>query len=146
MGSAPSCGILEAMSEENVESVREIWSAWSRGGIEGVIELVPDDTIAYAFPGWVGKSQQIGPDGLRAMLAEWEEAFTEYDMQLSDVRDAGERVVGLIVQSGVTKEAGVAISHRIGAVYSDFRDAGVIGEVRFYPSWDEALTAGGLQR
>jgi hypothetical protein len=78
------------------------------------------------------------------MLAEWNEAFTEYDMELSETREAGDRVVALVVQRGVTKEAGVAIVQWIGAVYSDFRENGDIGEVRFFPSWDEALEAGGL--
>jgi ketosteroid isomerase-like protein len=132
------------MSEENVEAVRDLWRAWSSGGIEAVAEIVPADTVAYAFPGWVGKSKQIGPDGLRAMQAEWHEAFAEYDMDLAEVRESGDRVVALIIQRGVTKEAGVAISAQIGAVYSDFRDGGQVGEVRFYPSWEEALEAGGL--
>ena len=132
------------MSQENVEAVREMWRIWSRDGIEGVVDVAADDTVAYAFPGWVGKSKQVGPDGLRAMLAEWEEAFTEYDMELSETRDAGDRVVALIVQRGITKEAGVSISAQIGAVYCDFRENGQVGEVRFYPSWDHALQAGGL--
>ena len=132
------------MSRENVEAVREQWRIWTRDGIEGLVEVVADDTVTYAFPGWVGKSEQVGPDGLRAMLAEWNEAFTEYEMELSETREAGDRVVALAVQRGVTKEAGVSISARIGAVYSDFRENGVIGEVRFYPSWDQALAAAGL--
>ena len=132
------------MTRENAEAVRELWRIWSREGIEGVVDAAPEDIVAYAFPGWVGKSRQVGPDGLRAMLAEWEEAFTEYDMELSETREAGDRVVALIVQRGVTKEAGVPISARIGAVYSDFRETGEVGEVRFHPSWDQALEAGGL--
>ena len=132
------------MSAENVESVRKVWRAWSIGGIDRLVELVPADFVAYAIPDWVGESKQVGPDGLRAMLAEWHEAFTDYELELAEVRDAGDRVVALIDQRGVTKEAGVAISHRIGAVYSDFRGDGLIGEMRFFPNWAEALEAAGL--
>ncbi len=132
------------MSRENVEAVREQWRVWSRDGIEGLVDVVAEDTVTYAFPGWVGKSKQVGPDGLRAMLAEWNEAFTEYEMELSETREAGDRVVALAVQRGITKEAGVPISARIGAVYSDFRENGMIGEVRYFPSWEEALEAAGL--
>ena len=116
-----------------------------RDGIEGLVDVVAEDTVTYAFPGWVGKSKQVGPDGLRAMLAEWNEAFTEYEMELSETREAGDRVVALAVQRGITKEAGVPISARIGAVYSDFRENGMIGEVRYFPSWEEALEAAGLE-
>ena len=133
------------MSRENVEAVREQWRIWSRDGIEGLVDVVADDTVTYAFPGWVGKSKPVGPDGLWAILAEWNEAFTEYEMELSETREVGDRVVALAVQRGVTKEAGVAISQEIGAVYSDFRGDGLIGEVRFYPSWDQALEAAGFQ-
>ena len=132
------------MSPRNVESVREQWRIWTRDGIEGLAGIVAEDSVVYAFPGWVGKSRQVGPDGLRAMLAEWNEAFTEFAMELSETREVGDRVVALAVQRGVTKEAGVAISQEIGAVYSDFRENGEIGEVRFFPSWDQALEAGEL--
>ena len=80
------------------------------------------------------------------MLAEWNEAFTEYEMELSETREAGDRVVALVVQRGITKEAGVPVSPRIGAVYSDFRPNGHIGEVRFFPTWEETLEAAGLQK
>ena len=133
-----------AMLEENVEVVREQFRIWTRDGIEGLAGAIAEDTVVYAFPGWVGKSKQVGHQGLRAMLAEWNEASTEFDIELSETREAGDRVVALIVQRGVTREAGVAISDRIGAVYSDFRENGDIGEVRFFPSWDEALEAAGL--
>ena len=79
------------------DGIEESWSTWS-----------PRNTVTYAFPGWVGKSKQVGPDGLRAMLAEWNEAFTEYEMELSETREAGDRVVALAVQRGITKEAGVS--------------------------------------
>ena len=134
------------MSQENVESVQEIWRAWSHGGIDRLVELVPVDFVAYAVPDWIGRSRQVGPDGLRAMLGEWHEAFTDYELELAEVREAGDRVVARIDQKGVTKEAGVAISQEIGAVYSDFRGDGLIGEVRFYPSWDEALEVAGLSQ
>ena len=134
------------MSEENLEWVREQWRIWTRDGIEGLTAVVDEDSVVYAFPGWVGKSKQVGPDGLRAMLAEWEEAFTEYEMELVEVHETGDRVVALVVQRGVTKEAEVAIVQRIGAVYSDFRENGAIGEVRWFPSWDQALEAGGLHK
>ena len=134
------------MSEENVESVREQWRAWTRDGIEGLADVLAEDSIVYAFPGWVGKSKQVGPDGLRAMLAEWNEAFTDFALELSEVREAGDRVVALIVQTGLAKEGDVTISQRIGAVYSDFGENGEIAEVRFFPSWDQALEAAGLSK
>ncbi len=131
------------MSAENVQSVRRLWDAWERGGIDGLVELVPDDFVAYAVPGWVGESRQVGPEGLRAMLGEWDEAFTDYALELAEVRHVGDRVVALIEQRGVTRESGVAISHRIGAVYSDFGEGGAVREMRFFPNWDEALRAAG---
>jgi len=134
------------MSQENVDAVREQWRVWTQEGIEGLAKTVPEDSVTYAFPGWVGKPKQVGPDGLRAMLAEWNEAFTEYEMELSETREAGDRVVALVVQRGITKEAGVPVSARIGAVYSDFRPNGHIGEVRFFPTWEETLEAAGLQK
>jgi ketosteroid isomerase-like protein len=132
------------MSQENVEVVREQWRAWARDGIDGLADLVAEDSVVYAFPGWIGKSKQVGPDGVRAMGSEWNEAFTDFDIELSDLREYGDRVVALLVQRGVTREAGVLISQEIGAVYSDFRENGRIGEARFFPSWDEALAAAGL--
>ena len=33
-----------------------------------------------------GRRSRSGPDGIRAMFAEWNEAFTEFDLELSEAR------------------------------------------------------------
>ena len=66
------------------------------------VDVVADHSVTHAFPGWVGKSKQVGPDGLRAMLAERNEAFTDYDVELSETLEAGERVVAWIDPAGAS--------------------------------------------
>jgi hypothetical protein len=45
---------------------------------------------------------------------------------------------------GRSKESDAPIRLPFGAVNSDLRDDGKVGEVRFYLSWQEALEAVGL--
>lgn len=132
------------MSHANVELVRRIFEAGGADSAEAVLPFVPPDVIWYPPPEWVVKSEYRGHDGVREVMAVFTETFEDYEAELHELRDAGDRVVALIWQSGRIKGSEEPVRQAIGAVYSVFRD-GQIGATRFYRSWEEALEAAGLR-
>ena len=70
--------------------------------------LSPDIEVAFATPsGPVAEYRGLTgfPDGWRDWLMPW----TSYEVQIHEMRDAGERVVALVTLSGRTSHDGVEI-------------------------------------
>jgi ketosteroid isomerase-like protein len=132
------------MSEENVEVVRQTFKAFNSGGVEAALDSWASDAILYTFPEWPGPSDYRGHDGLRALMAEWTENFDEFEMEVHDIRDLGDRVLLLAETVGRIKDSGMPIRQPFGAVYSDFHDGG-IGVARNYLTWRAAIEAAGLR-
>lgn len=131
------------MSQGNVELVRKIFEAGGADTGEAVLPYVPADVVWHPPPDWIEDADYRGHDGVREAMGVFTDTFDEYRAELHEARDAGDRVVALVWQSGVIKGSREPVRQPIGVVYSDFRD-GQIGEASFFRSWAEALAAVGL--
>jgi ketosteroid isomerase-like protein len=69
--------------------------------------------------------------------------FQDYVLEAHEIRAVGDRVLALYEAVGRIKGSGAPIRQPVGMVVSVFRD-GMIGEVRSFFSWREALDAVGL--
>jgi len=132
------------MSQENVELVRKTFEAFRAGGFEAMLSFYPPDVLWHPAPGWVEDPVYGGHDGARKMSAVWTDNFDDLVLEPHEIRDLPEGVLVLAEATGRTKDAGVPIRQPYGMLYSDFRD-GMIGEVRFFFTWQETLEAVGLQ-
>jgi ketosteroid isomerase-like protein len=128
------------MSQENVEIVRRAFDAFSVGGIEALLPFYPPDVVWYSVAEWLEDPIYRGHDGTRRLTATWTDNFDDWAWEVHEIRAVGTRVVALAEMTGRTKDSGVPIHQPIGIVSSDFRD-GMIGQVRFFTSWPEALKA-----
>ena len=81
------------MSEENVEIVRRSYENW-RG--EGEIRAHPDLVWDVSRLGWPGQQIYSGPEGANEFNAEWAEAWVDWELEVEDCVDFGERVVAII--------------------------------------------------
>ena len=131
------------MAKENVELVRRIFEAGGGASVDALLEFLPEDVVWHPPPEWIIEAEYRGHDGVREAMAVFTETFDDYEAELHDIRDAGDRVVALVWQRGRIDGGDEVIRQQIGAVYSDFRD-GLVGEARFFRSWAEALEAVGL--
>ena len=61
------------MSQENVEVVRKLWDAYSRGDFDGVIALTDPYVVLISLE----EGPLYGPDAVRANYARWMEAWEE---------------------------------------------------------------------
>lgn len=136
--------ILLEVSRENVDRVRLVFDAFAEAGdIEAVVPFHTEDLVIHAMPEWPDDPEYHGHDGLRKLVHQWTENFDEFGFEVLDVRDGGDAVVALLEMTGRTKGAGVPVGTRLGGVFSEFRD-GLIGRVRYFSNWPDALDAAGL--
>lgn len=134
------------MSRNNVELVRRAFEALKTGGVEAGLEFVAPDGVTYTPAEWMEDSEYRGHEGFRRLNRLWSQTFDDWSVETpEELRDAGDRVAVLFHHSGKIKGTEVPIRQEIGAVYSDFRDDGRIGEARFFQCWTEALEAAGLR-
>jgi uncharacterized protein len=132
-----------AMSRENVELVRGAFEAFGTGGVEAALPYFSPSFVWYTTDRWLEGSAYRGHDGLRELAAAFSENFDNWGYGVQDVRAAGDRVVALAEMTGQIKNSGTPISQPLGLVIANFHDS-MLGEIRAYPSWSEALAAAGL--
>ena len=138
-------GILRGpVSQANVEIVRRGFAALAELGVEGVIPYFTEDVVIYSIPEWPDDPEYHGHDGVRRLFRQWVENFDEFRLELRELHDGGDTVVGLLELSGQTKRAGLPVRMEIGAVYSGITDGRVAG-LRLFSSWSGALEAASLR-
>lgn len=127
------------MSEENVEIVRRSYENWRR---EGEIRAHPDLVWDVSRLGWPGQQIYSGPEGANEFNAEWAEAWVDWELEVEDCVDFGERVVAIINSRARSKTTGLPVDMRLAQVWS-LRD-GLAFRMKMYASVTEALEATGL--
>jgi ketosteroid isomerase-like protein len=96
------------------------------------------------FRGWPEQLTYRGIEGARQFIAEWTEAWDDWELEVEDYIDAGKRVVVLLRQRGRSKATGVPVEMRLGQVWT-LRDEQQI-RMQMYASPEEALEAAGLRK
>jgi len=131
------------MSQANVEMVRKALAAFKSGGMDAVLAFYAPDVVCYAVSEWLEDPVYRGHEGALRLTA-WTDNFDDVAFEANEIREVPEQVVVLAELTGQIKDSGVPIRQAFGVVYSDFRD-GMIGEVRYFTSWQQALEAVGLE-
>jgi uncharacterized protein len=85
------------MSQENVEALKRAFDASNRRDIEGLLaEVHPDVEWHPAIAVLLGgEATYRGHEGVREWFRDQEEAFAEVHLDYSEIRDFGERIVGI---------------------------------------------------
>ena len=134
------------MSEENVEAFKRGTAAFNRGDAEALIEISSADIEFYdVFTRMLlGGEERMyrGHQGLRDLMDDLLGAFAETHSEYSEIRDLGDRTVGIGRLRAVGKESGAVIESGIGSVV-EWKD-GKVTRIRTYLDADEALEAAGL--
>jgi ketosteroid isomerase-like protein len=132
------------MSEENVEVVRRIYSAWERGNFAEVGKLFdPEIVFESVMPDSIERIVAHGPEGIGAFMREFLAQWRDYRLVGEDFRQVGTQTV-LVEghQSGIGRQSGVAVESPTFSVWT-FRNGRV---VRLIIEFDrsKALEAAGL--
>jgi ketosteroid isomerase-like protein len=132
------------MSAENVEVVRR--------GYELFVETgdVPEEIVApgfvwdmSTFRGWPERKKYVGIEGTREFIRDWTSAWADWRLEVVELVDAGDEVVAIVHQSGVSKATGLEVD-------MDFAQLWTVADgkqtyMRMYADPDEALRAAGVR-
>ena len=128
------------MSQENVEIIRRGQEHWmATGEFRARADLAWD----VSNLGWPDQQIYPGAEGARRFIAEWADAWDDWELEVEDYIDAGERVVVIINQRGRSKATGIPVDMRFAQVWT-LRDGQAI-RMQMFASVDEALDAAGLR-
>ena len=103
------------MSEENVETIRRGYTQWTAAG---EIRAHPDLVWDVTNLGWPEQQIYDGPAGAMQFMAEWADAWDNWEMEAEEYIDAGERVVVIVNQRGRWKATGIPVEMRFGQVWT----------------------------
>ncbi len=131
------------MSQQNVEIVRRGYERFIATG-EFLGGSVHPDFVwdMSTFRGWPEQKSYAGIAGARKFMDDWLEAWDEWEIDLEELRDAGENVVAIVRQRGRSKATGVPVDMHFGQVWL-LRDGQQV-RMQMYASPEEALEAAGL--
>jgi ketosteroid isomerase-like protein len=127
------------MSQKNVEVVRELWDAYSRGDIDRVIALSDPYVVLVTLE----EGPLYGPDAVRANYARWMEAWREQpETTVEEVIGNGDHVFVIACFQGRGRGSGVRVEQRLYEVYT-LRNGRIL-RVDEFSDRDQALEAAGL--
>ena len=127
------------MSQDNVEIIRRGYVHFlATGEIRGPADLVWD----VSRLDWPDQQIYSGVEGAMQFNAEWADAWDDWEFEVLDYLDAGERVVVIVNQRGRSKATGIPLDMRFAHVWTLRDGQGV--RMQMYASVDEALEAVGL--
>jgi ketosteroid isomerase-like protein len=131
------------MSQENVETLRRGYAHFIATGDFPEEDFDPDFVWDMStFRGWPEHQTYAGLEGAREFMANWLEAWEDWEFEVEELLDAGESVVAVVRQRGRSRATGLPVDMHFAMVWT-FRDGKQI-RMRMYASPDEALTAAGL--
>ena len=118
--------------------------AFNRRAVDAFMEYVTSDVeFNSAMSGTVAGGSLRGREGVEALFADIRDTWEEHRMVIEEIRDLGERILGLGRLEGRGKASGVSVDVPF-AIISDLRD-GKMWRSRTYLDHGEALRAAGLE-
>jgi len=130
------------VSQDNVEITERANDAFNRRDVDAFMECVTSDIeFTAALSGVVVGGSLRGREGIEALFADIRDTWEEHRMVIEEIRDLGERVLGLGRLEGRGMGSGVPVVVPL-ALVSDFRD-GKVWRSRTYLDHGEALRAAG---
>ena len=128
------------MSQENVDAFKRFADANNRRDVEALLEeLDADVEWQSAVLSSLGGEATVhrGHEGVREMLRDLYEAFSEFQVEFSEIRDLGDRIVAIGRWVTRGEESGVETAPPLASVV-DFKNGKAI-RVRSYLDPQDAL-------
>jgi len=130
-----------AMSEENIEIMRQALEKWNQGGPDAVSELMDDDVVLRMAEGWPERVY-FGKAAARSFFDGWAKTVGQ-EVVVEDLIDAGNAVVTRqrVHLSGV--QSGIEGDQQSSSVWT-LREGKVV-MLEYFWDHQEALEAAGLR-
>jgi ketosteroid isomerase-like protein len=135
------------MSEENVELVRQAYEAWNRRDFGSALANSDPDvewTFTEEARGAAFESVYRGPDGVREFWDTFIEPWEEVNVEIEEIRDAGDSVLALVVFHARARD-GLEIDQPFVHVITFRRSQVIRFEAFAERELQQALEAAGLE-
>ena len=122
---------------QRVSLIRQAYAAWSRGDLDGMLELLDPDVHYWSsgvFPGLADSYR--GHEGMRRFWADFHDMWQSIEINPIRFEEEGDLVVALWEFDGVGR-GGVHVE-RQGAQIARF-DGDLVVRVKTFGDWDSAL-------
>jgi hypothetical protein len=130
------------MAESREDILRRAIAVFNAGGVtDDLLALYTADCEIVPMPQWPEEATYHGHDGLVEGLERWRAAMSDFQVDIDEVIDDGERVLGLghfHIATGGGERTGQELAQLV-----DYRD-GLIARQQFWLSWAEGREAAGL--
>ncbi len=131
------------MSQENVETVRDVYERWSQGDFRTSVDVLDPLVLFVLRPEFPDAGTYLGLERLAEYTRGLLEPWTRFTIEAEEITDAGDSVVVAVLQRGVGGGSGAASEFRYFHVWS-FRGRKVI-RLENFRDRAEALEAVGLR-
>jgi ketosteroid isomerase-like protein len=102
----------------NLELVQEALSAFQRGEVDRALEFADPDVVSFRAPPLPDAQTYHGLEGVLQMYEDWTAEFGEFDMEVLEYTELGDRVVVEMLQRGTGRASGAEVSGRFWFVYT----------------------------
>jgi ketosteroid isomerase-like protein len=131
------------VSDGGAQRAREVLEAWNRGDIDAVVAgFHPDCEIRTAL--LLGSLPFRGHEGVRAWLAEINETFGRFRIEIDEVSSEGDRALALCRLDVEGQSSGAPLTQPVGYV-ADF-EQGLVKVLTTFLDHDTARAAAGKPR
>lgn len=113
----------------NVDLVRAAIDTFQRGELDRSLEFAHPDLVSFRAPPLPDPQTYHGPEGVVQMYDDWTAQFGEFEMEVVEYTDAGDRVVVEMIQRGTGRASGAEVVGRFWFVYTIADDLIVRQEV-----------------
>jgi ketosteroid isomerase-like protein len=124
---------------ENVEIVRGALAAFLRGDREQALEHAHPDLVSFRAPPLPDPQIYHGYEGVDQMYADWTADLRDFEMEVLEYTEVGDRVIVEMVQRGTGRASGAAVSGHFWFVFT-LAD-GKIARQDVYSTSEQALEA-----
>jgi ketosteroid isomerase-like protein len=123
---------------ETLETARAGVEAYQRGDIEAVVALIHEEGEIFLPPELPNSGTYRGRDGFLVWLANWLDAWEDFNIELRDPEPVGQRhVVATMHQSARGKGSGIPVEMDIAYMW-EVRD-GKVAAMHLYASAERAV-------
>ena len=123
---------------DRVQLVETGMSAYSRGDMPAVLDLLDDDVEIYSPTELGNPASSRGHEGYLEWVAAWLEAWQDYSVEITRIEAVGDRhVVAACHQQATGRESGVTVEFPVAYMW-EIPDSRATA-FHLYRTWDEAI-------
>jgi ketosteroid isomerase-like protein len=130
------------MSQENIDAVKASYEAFNRRDFDAFFEYYDSDIVWEQDEKFVEPGTHYGHDGVRRVFESVFESFDEFQVEVEELLDLGDRVLAILRIAGTAKLTGMELGTP-GAHLFSFRD-GKIVKLQLFVDPAEAREAAGI--